>query len=312
MNLILGAGLSGLICGALNANARIFERNPSSFVEHRAVLRFRDDKIARATGVTFRRVTVRKAIWTDDREEPPSPRLANRYNRKVRGVISDASIWNTAPSERFIAPDDLHAILADICGRRVRWDHEVTAEQLADYRKHSLPVISTLPLPILLPLLSASAPFQFTYSPITVSRFTVPDCDVYQTIYFPNPGTAVYRATLTGSLLTVESAGLPGETGALTDHELEDVKTAFGLTGLKLEPREQAHRQSFGKIAPVPDAPRKALLHRLTVGFGIYSLGRFATWRNILLDDVYEDIAVIRRMMSQALYDVTLERTKAQ
>ncbi len=58
------------------------------------------------------------------------------------------------------------------------------------------------------------------------------------------------------------------------------------------------------------DAPRKALLHHLTITHGIYSLGRFATWRNILLDDVYEDVFAIRKMIHQSHYDVNLERSR--
>jgi hypothetical protein len=307
MKVILGAGLSGLICGALNAQALIYERNPSSFTSHRAILRFRDEKIARALGITFRRVTVRKAVWVDGRYEPPSPRLANLYSLKVRGLLTDSSIWSLAPSERFIAPDNLHALLAEICGTRVAWNHEITRDEIASYAKARTPVVSTIPLPLLLSLLSIPEPFPLRYSPIYVSRYELDDCDVFQTIYFPSPSTTVYRATLTGSLLTVEQTS-----PVRVQKELEDVMTAFGVSDFIPQTELFQHKQSFGKISPSPSGSRKALLHRLTTEWGIYSLGRFATWRNILLDDVYEDIAAIRRMMTQSHYDVTLERLKDQ
>lgn len=320
MKIILGAGLSGLICGALNAQSKIFERNPSSFVGHRAILRFRDDKIARSIGVPFRKVTVRKGIWTGSSAESASPRLSNLYSRKVRGVLAEASIWNLSTSERYIAPDDLHSILADICGSRVSWEHHVTLREIMNWRVEGKPVVSTIPLPLLLKLLYGNlAPgadlalptnhllaIPFSHSPIYVSRFNVPLCDLFQTIYFPNPGTSVYRATLTGPLLTIEG------TAATTTAELMDVKSAFGIEDVLLSTIQTKHVQSFGKIAPVEDGPRKALLHKLTTEWGIYSLGRFATWRNILLDDVYDDIAAIRKMQTQSHYDVNLERTKQQ
>ena len=44
---------------------------------------------------------------------------------------------------------------------------------------------------------------------------------------------------------------------------------------------------------------RKELIHRLSMEANVYSLGRFATWRNILLDDVVEDARRIQRMMDQ-------------
>ena len=303
MSTILGAGLSGLICGALNASSHIYERNPKSFVSHRAVLRFRDDKIFRALGLPYRKVTVRKAISMDGQMAPASPRLANYYSMKVRNVLADSSIWNLSPSERVIAPEDLHEILADLCGKRVAWDFTVTPKFLKELKR---PTISTIPLPLLLDLLGIGPlpTLQFQYAPINVARFRVQDCDVFQTIYFPSPNSYIYRATLTGSLLTIESID------AIGDGDAREVCSAFGLYHDWLTPIDAKHRQAFGKITPVLDGPRKALLHRLTLDHGIYSLGRFATWRNILLDDVYDDIFAIRKMQTLNQYDVNLERTK--
>ena len=301
---IIGAGLAGLICGSLNAQSTIYERNQSDFVEHKAVLRFRDEKIARALGLSFRKVTVRKAIWCWGEEVLPSPRFANWYSTKVRGIVTENSLWNMAPSERYIAPEDLHAILAEICGKRVHWGHAVGPTVLAELLEGG-EVVSTMPIVQLLITLGIPEPFPFKYAPIFVDRYRIPECDVFQTIYFPDPNIGIYRATLTGNLLTIES------TSFVSDTEFVMVEDAFGLEYKDAaEPLEANHRQSFGKIAPVHDGQRKALLHRLTQEFGIYSLGRFATWRNILLDDVYEDVAAIRRMMAQSHYDITLARTK--
>lgn len=300
---IIGAGLSGLICGALNAQAHIWERNDPSFIEHRAVLRFRTDNIARALGLSFRKVTVRKAIWYNGKEVAPTPRLANLYSRKARSVIAENSIWNIASAERYIAPQDFHAILADICGSRIEWLRSVSEVELNELAE-SGPIISTIPLPALLSILHINWAHRFEYAPIWVDRYTVPRCDVFQTIYFPHPALRLYRATLTGELLTLEG------TGALSFEDTTVAMKALGLDEVELEPKEANHKQSYGKIAPVPDGHRKGLLHTLSVERNIYSLGRFATWRNILLDDVYEDIAAIRRMMSLSQYDANLERSK--
>jgi hypothetical protein len=62
--------------------------------------------------------------------------------------------------------------------------------------------------------------------------------------------------------------------------------------------------QKYGKIASIDDAVRKQLLFALTHNHTIYSLGRFATWRNILLDDVVNDIAAIKRLLkTNSAYD---------
>jgi len=216
-------------------------------------------------------------------------------------VITENSIWNIAPSERYIAPDDLHSILADLCGDRVRWGTEISRPMLNELLATST-VVSTMPLPVLLKLLDKDVSLKFDYQPITVHRFHVLNCDVHQTVYFPHPENGVYRATLTGDLLTIESSG---------GHErFHEVLESMGLRGDDLKVHETPHKQSYGKIAPIPNGDRKALLHRLTQEFGIYSLGRFATWRNILLDDVYDDIAAIRRMVNLSQYDHQLERAK--
>lgn len=310
MTTILGAGLSGLICGALNAQAQIYERNTSDFVSHRAVLRFRDDKIARALGLDFRRVTVRKGIWSNGKEAHPTPRLANWYTLKTRSVIIDNSLWNMASAERFIAPDDLHAILADICGRRVHWCQTIDRPMLQEMMERRERIISTIPLPRLLDLLMVEFEHSFSYAPIYVNRYRIPDCDVFQTVYFPDPDLELYRATLTGELLTLESVGKEDPEGGLA---LAVSALGLGFSSAGSPQAElQTHRQSFGKISPVPNGPRKALLHRLTQEFGVYSIGRFATWRNILLDDVYNDIDVVRKMMGMDQYGTRLHLGKAE
>jgi hypothetical protein len=295
-----------LLCGALNAQWTIHERNSRSYVEHLAVLRFRSDKIAKALGLSFRTVTVRKGIWDSLGMTRPTIRLANEYSRKVRGLIAENSLWNVEASTRYIAPDNLHAILADICGKRVEWDSKIEAPHLAELLERG-PVVSTLPLPRLLDILPSvnsglsNVGFTMRHAPISVSRYTVRDCDVFQTVYFPDPHLSVYRATLTGELLTVESTCDPaGDDGSEVYH-------AFGLRPGDLSPLEQNHVQQYGKIAPVPDMPRKALLHQLTARANVYSLGRFATWRNILLDDVFDDIFQIRKMLTLGVYDATLQ-----
>ena len=135
----------------------------------------------------------------------------------------------------------------------------------------------------------------------------MPGADVFQTVYFTHPDTAVYRASITGSMLIVESvvddsgaSRFPLET---TADVLSLVSGAFALG--ECEPIDDAP-QAFGKIVPLPDALRKALLYKLTADHGVYSLGRFATWRNVLLDDVVQDIAVLKQLFVADSYSTRL------
>lgn len=299
--LIVGAGLAGLIAAHAWPQARIVERSPEPVANHRALLRFRTEAVAKLTGIEFRRVTVRKGIYYDGAFRAPDIRLANWYALKCTGALAaERSVWNLEPVERFIAPDDLYEQLLAAVNGRVIWGHEVT------YTSEPAPVISTAPLSETIQLLKEPPNFDFRRAAITVQRYLLPAAtDLHQTVYFPDPGLALYRASITGRTLICEYVG-----GSLHRVELEDGRVqaikALGLGewGGAMAPEDGVHHQRFGKIVPLADdAARKHTLFRLTHEHNVYSLGRFATWRNILLDDVVNDIAVIKRLMRSGAYE---------
>ena len=49
---------------------------------------------------------------------------------------------------------------------------------------------------------------------------------------------------------------------------------------------------------PIDDKIRKDFIYTLTEKYNIFSVGRFATWRQLLLDDVVNDISVIERLIA--------------
>ena len=59
----------------------------------------------------------------------------------------------------------------------------------------------------------------------------------------------------------------------------------------------------FGKIAKIDDAWRKQFIFEMSSKHNICSLGRFGTWRNLLLDDVLQDISVLKKLMNTTTYD---------
>jgi hypothetical protein len=62
--------------------------------------------------------------------------------------------------------------------------------------------------------------------------------------------------------------------------------------------------QQYSKILPISDSERKKFIIWLTDEWGIYSLGRFATWRpGLLMDDVVNDVRVIRKIITDGHYD---------
>lgn len=285
---IVGAGLAGLIAAHAWPRATVMEAAPAPIANHRALLRFRTDAVSTLTGVPFRKVRVRKSIWHNNKHCAADIRLANLYAQKVVGSLAgDRSIWNLEPVDRFIAPEDLYEQLVESVGPRIVWDTKADFEAMA--ATHKL-LVNTAPLPVVLNAMSIAHDVQFVRSPIKVMRYRVKDADVFQTVYFPSPHHSVYRASITGNLLIVEHAD-----GEENGEWQDDVAAAFGLCTRPeyIDTRDQR----YGKIVPVDDVWRKQTLFALTNRFNIYSLGRFATWKNILLDDVVHDIGVINALI---------------
>lgn len=299
--IILGAGLSGLIAATQFPNATILEANGPEHLSHKAVLRFRSEALSRLTGIPFRKVIVRKSIWYRGEHVAPSMRLANMYSYKTNGSIIDRSIWNIESVERYIAPESLQHQMAEMIGNRIHWHQTVDGSLLRDLPR---PIISTIPMPAILDIadahdISRSGP-GFSYAGITVDRYRVKNADVFQTIYFPETDHPVYRASITGDLLIVERRG---EMDVLNFLDMLD---AFGLGNMDVEQIDLNHAQRFGKINPINNKWRQDAIFTLTQEHGIYSLGRFAIWKNVLLDDVVSDAAVIKRLISSGRYGASL------
>lgn len=301
---IVGAGLAGMIAAHAWPRARILEAAPESSVsEHKALLRFRTDAVARLTGTEFRRVTVRKGLWAEGGSAEPSIELANQYAQKVlktTAIPGDRSIWNLSPAERFVAPEtfigDLRAALADRISYGVSADFP--AHTAAWRNGTGDPLVSTAPLPLALRGAELQTDEQFVRNSISVDRWRLPGADLFQTIYFPSPNTPVYRASFTGDLLIVETDGTK-------DYHLLDVIEAFGFSCCEEFTPLESVKQQYGKIRDIPANVRQQLLFRLSHEHGVYSLGRFATWRNVLLDDLVQDIDVIKRLMrTETPYDL--------
>jgi hypothetical protein len=301
--IILGAGLSGLIAAAVNPQAKVFEAASRDTQSHRAVLRFRSSAVGDAVGVPFRKIRVNKGIWWKGAFHEPNIQLSNLYSLKVTGGYYDRSIWRLEAVDRYIAPEDFILRLIDQVGDRVSW-----LTPIETLPTDNTPIISTIPMHRMLQMAKIETPqdLQFKFSPILVQRFRVSSSDVFQTIYYPDEDTAVYRASLTGDLLIVESVA--DKDSSVND--INEVMHSFGFGDKSVTPIDSTHRQSYGKIAPIDEKFRRFAVERLSRSYGIYSLGRFATWRNILLDDVLQDLTVIKKMVTADSYTRKLESLK--
>lgn len=294
--MIIGAGLAGLIAAYVFPHEPVVEAQDRSWVEHQAVLRFRSTAVAELTGIPFRQVTVRKGIYSQNAWTTPNIAVCNAYAAKTIGCFVDRSIWDIDPVTRYIAPPDLRERMCDAIGGRISWNCLVPLHDVARYPK---PVISTVPMNIMATELLAGETIEFRRAPILTTRVTLPGADVFQTVYFPDACTSLYRASITGDLLVCEWAG-SDLTAPDRECGLAMLRSAFALSSGDLEGLTAPHKQHFGKIAPIDEALRRDIILQLTEEFGVYSLGRFATWRNLLLDDVVHDAAVIKRLLTSS------------
>ena len=288
---IVGAGLAGLMAAHAFPNARLWEAAPEPTAAHHALLRFRSDAVSRLTGVEFTPVAVHKGIFWRGQYRAPDIRLANLYSRKVlAGALLDRSIWDLAPVTRWVAPMDLYERLLDAVRNRVSWATPW------DFTTPG-PVLSTAPLPVVLGCFGMEPRHTFKHESIRVLRYRLPDAHVHQTVYFPELAHTMYRASITGNVLIVEFAGSEDD-GQGWEAELAN---AFALPEC-IEIMDEVD-QKYGQIAPIDETARKRIIATLTTDHGIYSVGRFATWRNILLDDVVQDLAIVKRLLVASDYD---------
>lgn len=298
--IILGSGMAGLLAANILRRHEpvVFEKKASLPTNHKALLRFRTEAVSRATGIPFRAVQVQKAIVDSNNQVRTSAdiKLSNMYAQKVSGRIMARSIMNLQSVERFIAPDDFIQQMAKCVNIEFNMDVNIHQDVLRDQ-----PVISTMPMPDLMRRLKWPNIPDFKFRPVWVATTTIlsPEVDVYQTIYFPEPSVPVYRVSIAGNRVIAEYISDPMEWCGVdaNDAALRYLKF-FGIT---VDVAEEAELvcQPYGKISPIDDQLRKGFIFNASEQHHIYSLGRFATWRNILLDDLIQDIQFIDKFIQQ-------------
>lgn len=308
--IIVGAGMSGLIASHYfrHRAPSILEQQETLPNNHGALLRFRSAVVSNTTGIPFRKMRVRKSIVFDGQfADKCNPFLANMYSLKVTNEVAGRSIWNMEDADRYIAP-------RDFIGRAANHATIVYSRNFNITMKPSpMPIISTMPMPAMMRLVKWQHVPEFKYREIISiqAAFMEPEVDVAQTIYYPSHDVPYYRASISGSTLIIEFIEDPGDDyGKMVQSICKD----FGIDSPVFATMPIVKRHKYGKIVPIDDELRKDFMHHLTKEYNIYSLGRFATWRQILLDDVVNDCSVIERMIQAddrlSLYNQRLQAAK--
>ncbi len=144
--IIIGAGMSGLLAGALNPGSIIFEAGEDKGSNHQALFRCRKPDIGKMLGIPFKEVIVHKAIWLNGKEVNSSPRITHMYSKKVTGLITPRSIFDTDLVVRYIPPEDFIYQLKERCN--IEYNRKIKY-----LWKDKRPIISTIPMPNMIAML---------------------------------------------------------------------------------------------------------------------------------------------------------------
>ena len=296
---ILGAGMSGLLAGQhfRTHNPKIIERQDCIPNNHAALLRFRTKIIQSETKIRLKEVKVQKMInYKENHFTESNLFFNNLYSQKVTGGVWPRSINNLSPASRYIAPLDLISQMSEGCD--VVYDLSLSGEFLEEHRAFDtdVPIISTIPMPALMKMVGWDEIPDFKSQKIWTQRATIdfPECGVYQTIYYPDKLLSHYRASVIGQTVIVESIREPQQDPGQVIMEI--LRDDFGIEAKRLTDIHSGV-QRYGKIMPIDEGTRQKFIFEMTTRYNLYSVGRFATWRQLLLDDIVEDIQKVEKFI---------------
>ena len=308
--IIYGAGMSGLLAATMlrRFDPVIHEAAAELPNNHAALLRFRTDAVSKATGIPFKKVWVQKAVMGEDMklQNYASIKDQNCYSLKVSGEVRGRSIGNLDAGARFIAPADFISQLSK--GLNIQYGSALESEEAKNqFRKNA--VISTIPMNLLMRMVGWSDVPAFKYKEIATltADIIAPEIEVYQTIYYPYDNIPAYRASITGNKLIIEFMDSPEyhwEECQQQDLEVSLKTYLMHLIGSRNAGQAsfeniKLKKQKYGKLVSSTGKMGKEFILAMTDLYGIYSLGRFATWRQILMDDVVKDVKVIEQLIEQ-------------
>lgn len=290
---VVGAGMAGLLAAAMlrrNCGA-VCEAAPKLPNNHSAVLRFRTSIVGDTLNIPFKAVTAIKAIvpWRN----PIADALA--YAQKTTGTATLRSILTASgtPETRYIAPPDLVRRMAGLVEAPIRYG--VPYSSWTDLHR---PIISTIPMPSLMDILEYPRPVEFKYRQGTNVIAQLENVDAYCSLYIPDPDFPAARISITMNEMVAECYG---EWSPYNPQEF--VKQCAEMLGLRQARIKSVtvKQQQYAKILPIDERERRRFILWATENYGIYSLGRYATWRpGLLLDDVVNDVRVIQQLISHS------------
>jgi hypothetical protein len=294
--LIVGAGSAGVIAESFfrkrGFDTVIIEREGAkTFLQnHHAIMRLRDRRITEHISCSLEEIEVEKAVFHEGKlYDKPNMLLNNLYSLKVYNEIGKRSLSSLGKVKRFLL--DTSKIFSSNVEPRTGTLKEIKNKTafLEDGSSIGYDIcISTIPMPSILSITGIKTVEKFEYLPIIVQTYELNiNSTVHQTIYFTEPGLCwPYRVSLERKKMIFESMDDFGE------DEWNYCLSAFGLDFSHVDFLFKKD-QKYGKIITINEQERRVLMAVLTNKHSIYSLGRYATWRPLRIDHLFDDLEKI-------------------
>jgi len=310
---IIGAGMAGLLAAAMLRSkvGRVYEKQRLLPNNHSAVLRFRSSVVGDVLNVPFKKVDVLKAVlpWSSPVADMHAYSIKTNGNAEMRSILSASGVL----VQRYVAPPDFIQQMYSMVEGKVIFGCDVFDEfsklRSPQEWKSEGPFISTIPMPAMMGLLG--------WEPISIFRsvvgyninIVVDGLNTYTSLYVPDPKYPFSRISTTGDLITAEfpcptmqPIEVEHKIKYWRDHPEEILPVILGVLGLQPLKKIKSFdvsMQKYFKILPIDENERRNFIMWATQEFGVYSLGRYATWRpNLLLDDIVNDVRVIQNLAS--------------
>lgn len=306
---IIGLGMASLLakCYFKDAELIVRESELEAFdpnKHHTAVLRFKSDLVSKISGIEMPHVIVRKEVVNAyNNKMDLSIAAINAYSLKVNECLVERSITDADKIvSRYVPRDNFISQLWD----NIDKEDIVTVNDTFDLNtlcEKDEAIISTIPLWKWYKELRNDG-LDYNIKPIRVVVYKIPNCNLHQTIYFPFHN-GVYRVTIEYDRMIIEAVNeLNGDINSISflnepDRFLFEVCKAFGIFNWSNFKLISDHVYHLGKMNTfnIDNNRRKALILDLTLKKNIYSLGRYATMRNIGMDSIAEDILKIDKLI---------------
>jgi len=281
---IVGAGMSGLIAAeVLSANGfeySISERRKISDIltEPENVYYYHSDNISKIIPVPLKKVEVKKYFYDWGELKFISninPSILFEYTSSDHGLMTNSSIQKCGSSEvGYVEKYDLnlHHILLERHQHKINFGDQIDSDI---FKKNENIIINTAPLYILDELIkNKDLEFKDMIDTVYVCEVQGLSLDNIIVIYSNN---GFKRLVATGNKIIIENPF----------HN--DIKMVISnLFGSHIQ-FDVKNESIIRKIDRIDEVRRKNVLFQLTKDYGIYNLGRYATWSYKRVDHIVED-----------------------